>query len=107
MIHVIATIELKAGTRQRFLHEFMKIVPAVRAEDGCIEYGAAVDVASGMAAQGAVRADVVTVVEKWSSLATLAAHSVAPHMQAYRPRVKEFVVRTALQILEPVDHPLS
>ena len=107
MIHVIATIELKAGARERFLQEFLKVVPAVRAEDGCIEYGAAVDVASGMALQGPLRADVVTIIEKWSSLATLAAHSVAPHMQAYRPRVKEFVIRTALQILEPVGNSVS
>lgn len=101
MIHVIATIELNPGTRDRFLAEFRQLVPQVRAENGCLEYGAAVDVASGSPAQIPLRPDVVTVVEKWSDLDALRAHSVAPHMAAYRPRVKEFVVRTTLQVLEP------
>jgi len=30
------------------------------------------------------------------------AHLAAPHMAAYRPRVKDFVVDLAVQILEPV-----
>mgnify|MGYP000881566127 CR=1 FL=1 len=45
MIHVIATIELQPGVRDRFLAEVAGLVPAVRAEAGCIEYGPAVDVA--------------------------------------------------------------
>jgi quinol monooxygenase YgiN len=73
----------------------------VRAEAGCLEYGPTVDVASGIAAQGSPRSDVVTVVEKWSDLAALKAHLVAPHMEDYRPRVKSLVRSTALQILEP------
>lgn len=101
MIHVIATIELAPGKRQAFLDEFRQLVPKVRAEAGCLEYGPTVDVASGIAAQGAVREDTVTVVEKWSDLAALKAHLVAPHMEAYRPRVKDLVRSTKLQILEP------
>lgn len=102
MIHVIATIELHPGTREKFLAEFVKVVPDVHAENGCIEYGPTVDVASGSAAQIPLRADVVTVVEKWSSTETLAAHSVASHMQALRERIKPYVIRTTLQVLSPV-----
>ncbi|MBI1830559.1 MAG: antibiotic biosynthesis monooxygenase, partial [Planctomycetes bacterium] len=47
MIHVIATITVKPGKRDAFLAEFHRIVPAVHAEAGCIEYGPSVDVASG------------------------------------------------------------
>jgi quinol monooxygenase YgiN len=101
MIHVIATIELNPGTRDAFLIEFHKLVPLVHAEDGCIEYGPTVDVASGAAAQPPVRPDVVVVVEKWSSLAALDAHSKAPHMNDYRPRVKDFVKTVTLHILQP------
>ncbi len=101
MIHVIATIELAPGKREAFLNEFRQLVPKVLAEAGCLEYGPTVDVASEIAAQGAVREDVVTVVEKWSDLAALRAHLVAPHMEAYRPRVKDIVRSTKLQILEP------
>lgn len=102
MIHVIATIELNAGTREAFLIEFRKLVPLVRAEVGCIEYGAAVDVVTSLPVPVPLRADVVTVVEKWESLDHLHAHLGAPHMLEYRSRVKEYVTRVALQVLQPV-----
>jgi quinol monooxygenase YgiN len=105
MIHVIATVELHPGTRQRFLDEFAKVVPEVRAEAGCIEYGAAVDLATSIAVQVPMRPDVATIVEKWSGLEQLNAHLVAPHMKAYRERVKPLVVRTTLQVLAPVRVP--
>jgi len=101
MIYVIATAELKPGTRDAFLAEFRRNVPNVRAEKGCIAYGPAVDVPSGIKTQIPLRDNVVTVVEQWESLEALQAHGVAPHMAAYRERVKDFVVRVSLQVLEP------
>jgi quinol monooxygenase YgiN len=102
MIHVIATIELAEGTRDAFLAEFHKIVPLVRAEAGCQEYGPTVDVAgSGIALQAAPRDHVVTIIEKWDTLEALHAHLKAPHMAVYRPRVKDMVVSTKLHILQP------
>jgi quinol monooxygenase YgiN len=71
------------------------------AEDGCHQYSPTVDLASGIAAQGELRGDVVTVVEAWESLAALQAHLIAPHMLAYREQVKEIVQGVKLQILEP------
>ena len=102
MIHVIATIQLAPGTRERFLDEFRKLYPLVRAEDGCIEYGATVDEPTGSPAQVLAGQDVVVVVEKWASPAALAAHSAAPHMAEYRPRVKDFVRSVQLLVLRPV-----
>lgn len=102
MLHVIATIELYPGTREAFLAEFRKIVPAVRAEAGCLDYGPTVDATTGIPAQGSARPDVVTVVERWESLEHLQAHLVAPHMVEYRPKVKDFVKSVTLQILEPI-----
>ena len=101
MIYVIATVELKPGTREAFLAEFRKTVPNVRAEKGCIEYGPTVDVPSGIKTQIPLRDSVVTIVEKWESLEALQAHGVAPHMATYRERVKDFVGRVSLQVLEP------
>ncbi len=103
MIQVIATIELNAGKRESFLAEFKKVQPKVRAEDGCIEYGAAIDLQTAIAAQIPLRPDVVTLVEKWESLDDLKAHLVAPHMTPYREQVKPFVIRMTLQIFEPVS----
>ncbi len=102
MIHVIATIDLNPGTRDAFLTEFRKIVAPVRAEAGCLDYGPTIDAETGIAAQGSVRPDVVTVVERWESLEHLQAHLVAPHMVEYRPKVKDFVKSVKLQILKPV-----
>jgi quinol monooxygenase YgiN len=101
MIHVIATIELHAGRRDDFLAEFRKVVPLVLAEEGCLEYVPAVDIATDIPAQHPARPDVVTVVEKWASLVHLKRHLTAPHMQEYRPKVKELIARSTLVILTP------
>ena len=101
MLHVIAMIEIWPGRRADFLVEFHKVVPQVRAEAGCLEYGPTVDVDTGIGAQAPLRADVVTVVEKWESLAHLQAHLAAPHMDAYREAVKDLVAGMTLYILEP------
>ncbi|MEM1201230.1 MAG: antibiotic biosynthesis monooxygenase, partial [Pseudomonadota bacterium] len=43
MVHVVAVITAKPGLRGEVLEAFQANVPAVHAEDGCIEYGATVD----------------------------------------------------------------
>ena len=101
MIHVIATIKVAEGKREVFLEEFRKLVPLVHDEQGCVEYGPTVDFETNLPAQGGVRPNVVTVVEKWESIEALEAHLVAPHMVDYRGRVREMVVDTKLQILQP------
>ncbi len=101
MIHVIAAIEVAEGRRADFLAEFHRVVPLVRAEDGCLEYGPTIDVETNIAAQAGVRDNVVTVVEKWESIEALEAHLVAPHMLDYRARVKELVVKAEIQVLRP------
>jgi len=101
MVHVIATVELNPGVRGRFLEEFARIVPRVHAEDGCLEYGPAVDVQTGISAQPPLRDDVVVVVEKWRDLPSLEAHLAAPHMTEYRERVKDLVRNLTLHVLSP------
>lgn len=100
MIHVIATIETATGRRKDFLIAFDQLVPDVLAEDGCIEYGPALDVATALN-NDPVRENVVTVVEKWESLDALHAHLKAPHMVRYRDRVKDLVISVSLRVMEP------
>ena len=102
MIHVIATIELNSGRRDDFLAEFRNIVPTVRDEDGCLEYGPTVDLETTIGVQPPLRGDVVTVVEKWENLEALEAHLIAPHMLEYRAKVKDLVQQTIVHVLEPV-----
>ena len=99
MIHVLASIEVKPGKKAEFIELFKGNVPNVLAEDGCIEYAPAVDVADGPAFQ-VVEERVVTVVEKWSSLSALEAHLEAPHMLTFRERVKDLVERVTAKVLE-------
>lgn len=101
MIYVIATIEIAPGKREDFLREFQANVPAVLAEEGCIEYVPTIDLQTAIAAQGDARPDVVTVVEKWEDVEALEAHLIAPHMITYRAKVKDLVTRVALQVVEP------
>jgi quinol monooxygenase YgiN len=102
MIHVLATIELAPGKRDAFLAEFRKLVPEVKAEDGCLEYGPAIDAETDIATQAHIGDNKVVIVEQWENIAALKAHSVAPHMQAYRARVKDYVKGMELRVLEPV-----
>jgi quinol monooxygenase YgiN len=102
MIHVIATIKLVPGTREPFLKEFRLVTEHVRAEPGCIEYGAAVDEPTSLAVQEFAGDDVIVVVEKWESVAALQAHTSAPHMTDYRQRVGDYVEGVRLMVLRPV-----
>jgi len=101
MIHVIAVIEVAPGQSAAFLKEFHQIVPKVHAEAGCLDYGPTVDAATDIAAQSKSGDDVVTIVERWESLAALKAHMKAPHMLEYRGKVKDLVKGMTLRILEP------
>lgn len=101
MIYVIATIELQPGTREAFLAEFRRVVPKVKAEKGCIEYGPAVDVKTDISSQLPPRENAVTIVEKWASLTHLKAHLAEPHMAEYRKSVRPYVAKVSLQVLQP------
>lgn len=99
MIHVLAIITTKPGKRDEVLGHFRANVPAVRAEQGCIEYGAAVDVEGGPFAK--FGADSFVVIEKWESMEALKAHAAAPHMAAYAAKTREHVANRAIHVLSP------
>ena len=101
MIHVIATIRTVTGGREGLIAAFRELVPQVRAERGCIEYGTAVDLATPIKAAAEFRNDAVTVVEKWENVAALEAHLAAPHMLTFRERVKDLLAGVEIRVLEP------
>jgi len=101
MIHVIATLEFEPGKRDFVLAEFRKIVPLVRAEAGCLEYTPAIDADTGMSMQHRIGADSLMVIERWETLEALQAHDVAPHMQAYRAKVKQYIRGREIRVLTP------
>lgn len=101
MIHVIATIRTVAGRRADFLTAFRRLVPQVRAESGCLEYGPALDIENAIDGQPDVRPDVVTVMEKWLDLASLRNHLTALHMLQFRESAKDLVAAVEIRVLEP------
>jgi quinol monooxygenase YgiN len=101
MIHVIATLEFEPGKRAYVLEEFKKIVPLVRAEAGCIEYGPVIDAETSLGMQAKIGPDSLMVIEKWETLEALKAHDVAPHMQDYRTKVKQYIRGREIRVLAP------
>jgi quinol monooxygenase YgiN len=102
MIHVIAVITAKPGQREKILELFRANVPAVRAEKGCIEYGAATDAEGGGSIQTKLGPDTFMVVEKWESVEALKAHAAAPHMATYGAKTKELLAGRVIHVLSPV-----
>jgi quinol monooxygenase YgiN len=101
MIHVIAVITAKPGKREEVLKHFNANVPSVLKEEGCIEYGAAIDAENALAFQTKWGPDTFLVIEKWHSMDTLKAHAAAPHMAAYGAKVKELLAGRVIHILSP------
>jgi quinol monooxygenase YgiN len=101
MIHVVAMITTKPGMREQVLEAFRANVPAVRAEDGCIEYGPAIDAEGLGSFQAKVGADTFVVIEKWRDVAALKAHAAAPHMAAYAAKVKDMLAGRVIHVLSP------
>ena len=101
MIHVVAFITAKPGMRDSVLEAFRANVPNVRAEQGCIEYGAAVDAEPALKFQTAFGPDAFVVIEKWESLDALKAHAAAPHMAAYAAKTKDMLASRTIHILSP------
>ncbi len=101
MVHVLAIITAKPGMRDRILEAFRANVPAVHAEQGCIEYGATIDTEGVGGLQTALGVDTFVVVEKWQSLDALKAHAAAPHMAAYAGKTKEMIASRVIHVLSP------
>jgi quinol monooxygenase YgiN len=101
MIHVIAVITAKPGQRDKVLAAFKDNVPAVHAEQGCIEYGATVDTEGLGSFQAKFGPDTFVVLEKWESPAALGAHAQAPHMKAYAAKTKDMIASRTIHVVSP------
>ena len=71
------------------MNVFQETAPAVRAESGCIEYAAFVDLAGFGPAQTLYGDDTFVVIEKWNDADALRAHARAPHMVALVAKLKK------------------
>ena len=99
MIRVVAIITAKPGRREEILALSKANVPAVLAEEGCLEYVPVVDAEGAGAKFGP---DTFLVIETWASPEALDAHRVAPHMVAYGKATKDMIATRAIHVLSPV-----
>ena len=101
MIHVIATIRIKKGKKDKFLEHLRANIPNVIKEKGCIEYSPAYDIDVKIDNQSFDK-NQITIIEKWKSIYSLQGHLKSPHMLSYRKKVKNLVEGTTLKILSSV-----
>jgi quinol monooxygenase YgiN len=101
MITVLAFITAQPGRRDEVLAAFRANMPAVHAEDGCIEYQPVIDAGGLGSWPAAVGPDAFVVVEKWRDLAALKAHAAAPRMAAYAAKTKPLVADRRIHVLAP------
>jgi len=102
MIHVIANIELYSGKEHNYLDKLKEVVPLVRDEPGCLAYGPAADIQTGIPIQDPPLDNTVTIIECWSDIAALEAHLVTAHMKAFFESIAPFVKETRLRVLRPL-----
>lgn len=75
MLMVIGTAKLGEGALEAAREAFTAMIAASREEEGCIDYGYAVDV---------LDPTLLRITEKWVDEAALAYHFQTPHMAAFQ-----------------------
>jgi quinol monooxygenase YgiN len=84
MLLLTAFIEVAPNDREAIAAGLAKVIPATRAEDGCVEYGCYEDTGSPGR---------YVFVERWRDQAALDRHLTTPHMAAWMgvagPRLKK------------------
>jgi quinol monooxygenase YgiN len=99
MIYVVATLVSKQGSRASLLEAFTKVVPAVLAEDGCVEYQAVIDADSAETRYGE---DTFVVLEKWASIEALDAHGKGPILAGFVESAKPYLSTVTVNVLKAV-----
>ena len=101
MLHVLALITTKPGMRDTVLRHFRENMPAVHAEEGCIEYVPVVDAPTFGPFQTELGPDTFVVVEKWANPEALNAHAAAPHMKTYAAKTAGMIEERVIYVLSP------
>ncbi len=103
MIHVIAVIKAKPGQRDGILTAFKRNMPAVHAEQGCVEYRPVIDADNAGPIQTEIGPDSFMVIEKWETMDDLSAHAKSAHMAAYASSVKSLIAERAVHVLSDTE----
>lgn len=94
MITVIATLRIKADTREEVIAAAYPCIEATRREAGCRRYDLTADVLDPTA---------MVFVEEWDSREALEAHFNTPHIKAWREAGKPFVESAVVQVIHATE----
>jgi len=97
MIHIVAILTAKPGQRAALLTRFKAALPAVLAEDGCLEYAPVIDLESSAAKYGE---DSFVVIEKWRDQAAIDAHGTAAAMVSFVADTKDVLAKIEVHRLQ-------
>jgi len=101
MIHVIASIFIKADKLADIIKIYQTFAPLVNEEKGCLLYQPAMDCKTDIKTQ--VRDErIVTVIEKWETLDAFKNHLNAPHVVEFRKNIKNVVEKVSIKVLTDV-----
>lgn len=103
MINVLAVVTAKPGHRDALLAAWKKVIPSTRAEPGCIEYGAAVDIVGGPDFLVKFGHDAFVVIEKWISIESLQSHVVSAPYIEYLSQTKDLVASRVIHVLSSLE----
>ena len=92
MIYVIATLRIKAGSKEAVAAAALPCILATRGEAGCISYDLLGSVTDP---------ETVVFVEEWESREALQAHFGQPHLDAWRLARAPYEVSAEVVIIHP------
>lgn len=88
MIIIGGTIQFNTEHRAETIQAIQQMMAASQAEEGCIAYTFAADLAAE---------DTLHLYEVWESAEALAAHRETPHMGVFREKVSPLFTKTAIK----------
>lgn len=92
MIYVVATLNIKPGTKEQLLESARTCIAETRKEKGCISYDLFASITDD---------DTMVFVERWESREALTAHSKQPHISAWRDASNPHLVSRTIEIVHP------
>ena len=96
MIYVVARAEIVPGKFRDYMAELEKIVPEVRAEEGCIGYEPCTDIS------GDDDERFVTIIEMWESEAAWRKHMTTSHMARFKAAVGAWRIGSTVYAVKPL-----
>ncbi|MFC1798306.1 putative quinol monooxygenase [Thermodesulfobacteriota bacterium] len=101
MIHVIATVRLKPGCRDKYIEILKNNASDVKGEEGCLVYEPTIDTDTDIEIHEKAGENAVTIIEAWESVEALKDHFKAPHMLSYREKAKDLFESVSIRVLKP------